>query len=188
MSKNTFFKKRCHFWFWAISAETTIFMVFPGLHCFGPKRLFWPKQIACTKMHVFFSLPDTNSVRQFLQKLHFFTSFHFWMTTLKRPCFIGFFCLFPFCCFSFFCFSINIKTPKTKNAIFFSKTLFLISRQFCENTILAQCDTICVLNKPKNTKKLGENSEKKRKDFGPVFNFKLGPVLTLKPPKSWTKF
>ena len=53
MSKKTpFSKKRCHFWFWAISAETTIFIVFPGLHCFGQKRI-WPKQIVCTKMRVF---------------------------------------------------------------------------------------------------------------------------------------
>ena len=52
MSKTPFSKKRCHFWFWAISAETTIFIVFPGLHCFGPKEI-WPKQIVCTKMRVF---------------------------------------------------------------------------------------------------------------------------------------
>ena len=51
--KTPFSKKRCHFWFWAISAETTIFIVFPGLHCFGPKKIFWPKQIVCTKMRVF---------------------------------------------------------------------------------------------------------------------------------------
>ena len=38
MSKTPCSKKRCHFWFWAISAETTIFIVFPGLHCFGPKK------------------------------------------------------------------------------------------------------------------------------------------------------
>ena len=35
MSNKTFFKKRCHFWFWAISAETTIFfLLFAGFHCF----------------------------------------------------------------------------------------------------------------------------------------------------------
>ena len=39
MSKNTLFKKRCHFWFWLISAEAPIFIVFPGLHCFGPKKI-----------------------------------------------------------------------------------------------------------------------------------------------------
>ena len=84
MSKSTFFKKKwCHFWFWAISAETTIFIVFPGLHCFGLKK-FWPKRIACTKMHVFFSLPDTNSVRQSLLKIHFWGLFTFLDDHLKR--------------------------------------------------------------------------------------------------------
>ena len=39
MSKNTFVKKECHFWFWALSAETTFFIVLPGFHCFGPKRI-----------------------------------------------------------------------------------------------------------------------------------------------------
>ena len=52
MSKNTFFQKRCHFCFFAISAETPIFIVFSALHCFGPKKI-WPKQIVCTKMRVF---------------------------------------------------------------------------------------------------------------------------------------
>ena len=53
VKKTPFSKKWCHFWFWAISAETTIFRVFPDLHCFGPKKNFWPKQIVCTKMRVF---------------------------------------------------------------------------------------------------------------------------------------
>ena len=76
MSKNTFFQKRCHFCFFAISTETPIFIVFPAFYCFGPKK-FWPKQIVCTKMRVFFSLPDTNSVSQFLLKIHFFWFFTF---------------------------------------------------------------------------------------------------------------
>ena len=39
MSANTFFsKKGVIFAFFAISAETTIFMVFLALHCFGPKK------------------------------------------------------------------------------------------------------------------------------------------------------
>ena len=54
MSKNNVYpKKRCHFWFWAISAETTISIVFPILHCLGPKKFFGQKQIVCTKMRVF---------------------------------------------------------------------------------------------------------------------------------------
>ena len=37
--KTPFSKQRCHFWFWAISAEITNFIVFPGFDCFGPKIL-----------------------------------------------------------------------------------------------------------------------------------------------------
>ena len=33
---------------------------------------------------------------------------------------------------------------------FLKKTLFLTFRQFCENTILAQIDTICIFNMPQN--------------------------------------
>ena len=83
MSKTTFFQKRCHFCFFAISAETPIFIVFPALHCFGPKK----KSAQTDSVHEnarFFSLPDTNSVRQFLLKIHFFDFSHFWMTTLKN--------------------------------------------------------------------------------------------------------
>ena len=134
----------------------------------------------------FFSLPDTHSVRQFLLKIHFWDFSHFWMTTAKKHIFIGFFCLFHFVCFSFFCFYFsNIKKRQQKNAIFFSKTSFLTSPNFCKNTILAQCDTICVFKKTQKHYKNGENSEQK---LGPVLNFKLGPVFNFKTPKSWTSF
>ena len=76
MSNNTFSQKRFHFWFWAISAETTIFIVFPGLDCFGPKTSL-AKTDSVHEDARFFSFPDTNSVRQFLQKkIHFFLIFH----------------------------------------------------------------------------------------------------------------
>ena len=54
VKKHPFPKKRCHFlfFFFAISSETPIFIVFPALHCFGPKKI-WPKQIVCTTMRVF---------------------------------------------------------------------------------------------------------------------------------------
>ena len=40
MSKNTFFQKKVSFLlFFAISAETPIFIVFSALHCFGPKKI-----------------------------------------------------------------------------------------------------------------------------------------------------
>ena len=37
--KNTLFQKKVSFLLFAISAETPIFMVFPALHCFGPKKI-----------------------------------------------------------------------------------------------------------------------------------------------------
>ena len=40
--KKHLFQKKCHFWFWTISAETTIFIVLPVFHCFGP-QIFWAK-------------------------------------------------------------------------------------------------------------------------------------------------
>ena len=87
MSKNTFFKKRCHFCFWAISAETPIFIVFPALHCFGPKKIL-AKTDSCNENARFFSLPDTNSVRQFLLKIHFFWFFTFLDDHLKKNLFL----------------------------------------------------------------------------------------------------
>ena len=103
------------------------------------------------------------------------------MTTLKKPIFIGFGGLFHFICFSFFLFLVlqHKKDKKTKNAIFISKTSFLTSPKFCKNTILAQCDTICVY---KHTKKHYKNGETVKKKLGPVFNFKLGSIFNLKPP------
>ena len=123
VKKTPFSKKRCHFWFWAISAETPIFIVFSALHCFGPKKI-WPKQIVATKMR-FFSLPDTNSVRQFWLKIHFFDFSHFWMTTLKKPYLYRFFCYFPFFVFFFFLFLFsNIKKKKQKMPFSFRKPHF----------------------------------------------------------------
>ena len=48
-----FQKKRCHFRFWAISAETTIFIVLPGLHCFGPEKMFGQNR-SCARKCAFF--------------------------------------------------------------------------------------------------------------------------------------
>ena len=42
----------------------------------------WPKQLMGTKMRVF-SLPDTNRVRQVLQKKNHFSFCHVWTTTIK---------------------------------------------------------------------------------------------------------
>ena len=85
LSKTPFSKKRCHFCFFCLfanSAETPFYSV----SCFA---LFWSKKNLAKTDSVhenarFFSLPDTNSVRQFLLKILLFFDFsHFWMTTLK---------------------------------------------------------------------------------------------------------
>ena len=127
MSKNTFSKKRCHFWFWAISAETTIFTVFPGLHCFGSKKCFGQNR-SCARKCAFFPLPDTNSVKQFLQKIILFDFFIFLDDHLKNTIFIG--CV-AFSIF-FFSFSVFSNIQRKNNVIFFSKTSFLTSPKFCK--------------------------------------------------------
>ena len=108
------------------------------LHCSGQRKL--AKTDSVHENARFSSLPDTNSVCEFMLKIHFFEFSQFWMTTLKKY-FYRFFGPFPF----FFLFLLlQHKRDKTQNASFFSKTSFLTSRQFCKNTILTQCDTICV--------------------------------------------
>ena len=160
MSKNTFFKEKVSFLVLGNFRWNHYFYSFSWF------ALFWSKKNLAKTDSVhenarFFSLPDTNSVRQFLLKIHFFAFSHFWMTTLKKPIFIGFFGLFHFHFFSFFCFYFsNIKKEKTQNAIFFSKTSFLTSPKFCKNTILTHCCTICVFKNTQKHYKNGENSEK----------------------------
>ena len=187
MSKNTFFKEKVSFLVLGNFRWNHYFYSFSWFTLFWSKKKFWPKQIVCTKMRVFFSLPDTNSVRQFLLKIHFFCFFTFLDDHLKKTYFYRVFGPFPFSFFSFFCFYFsNIKKEKTKNAIFFSKTSFLTSPKFCKNTILTHCCTICVSKNAQKHYKTGEKQWKKK--LGPVFNFKLGPVFNFKTPKSWTSF
>ena len=84
----------------------------------------------------FFSLPDTNSVRQFLQKHPFFDFSHFWMTALKNTNLIGFLA-FSISFFFFFLFLfLQHKKEKTNNVIFFSKTSFLTSPNFATTLFL----------------------------------------------------
>ena len=183
MSKNTFFKEKVSFWFGAISAETTILIVFPGLHCFGPKKNFCQTDSVHEKAR-FFSLPDTNSVRQSLLKIHFFAFSHFWITTFKKKTnFIGFLGLFHifFCfVFSFFCFYFsNIKKEKTKNAIFFSKTSFLTSPKICKTLFWHTVALFVFLKMPPKHYKNGENSET---NLGHFLTLNLDHFLILKPP------
>ena len=88
MSKNTFFQKKVSFLLFDNFRWNHYFYSFSWFTLFWSKKNFWPKQIVCTKMRVFISLPDTNSVRQFLLKIHFFDFSHFWMTTLKKTLFL----------------------------------------------------------------------------------------------------
>ena len=105
--KKQLFPKKVSFLVLANIRWNHYFYSFSCFTLFWSKKKFWPKQIVCTKMRVFFSLPDTNSVRQFLQKNPFFDFSYFWMTTLKNPIFIGFFWLFPFS--FFFAFSVSLS-------------------------------------------------------------------------------
>ena len=160
MSKKTpFSKKRCHFWFWAISAETTIFIG------------FWAKTDSVHE-HARFSPFLTQIVSGNLLKILFFDFSHFWMTTLKTLFFYRVFWPFPFCLFFFFLFLfLQHKKDKNKKCNFLFENLILTYQQFCKNTILEQCNTICVY---KHTQKHYKN--------GKTVNKKLGPALTLKPP------
>ena len=112
--KHLFPKKGVIFVFSAISAETPIFT---SVSCF---TLFWSKEHILAKTdsvheHArFFSLPDTNSVRQFFANNPFFLIFHiFGWAPYKNPIFIGFSWPFPFS-FSLFSVSISPTLKKTK--------------------------------------------------------------------------
>ena len=72
-----------------------------------------------------------------------------------------------------------MKKEKTKNAIFFSKTSFLTSPKSCKNTILAQCDTICVFKNTPKHYKYWENSE----NLDQFWTLDLDQFLTLDTPK-----
>ena len=71
--------------------------------------LFWSKKNfgqnrSCARKCAFFSLPDTNSARQFLLKIHFFCFFTFLDDHLKKTYFYRVFGPFPFYFFFFFLF------------------------------------------------------------------------------------
>ena len=125
--QKTPFQKKVSFWFWAISAETTIFIVFPGLLCFGPQKI----------------LAITDSVHENTRFSPFLTQivsgnvckksiFHFCPCLdnhLKNTYFYRVLGPFPFSFFFFLFLCLqHKKKTKTKNAIFFSNTSFLTSR------------------------------------------------------------
>ena len=151
MSKNTFFKEKVSFLVLGNFRWNHYFYSFSWFALFWSKKNILAKTDSVHENARFFSLPDTNSVRQFLLKIHFFCFFTFLDDHLKKTYFYRVFWPFPFSFFSFFCFYFsNIKKEKIKNAIFFSKTSFLTSPKFYKNTVLTHCDTICVSkNAPK---------------------------------------
>ena len=146
MSKNTFFKEKVSFLVLGNFRRNPYFYSFS---CFA---LFWSKKNlaktdSCNENALFFSLPDTNSVRQFWLKIHFYDFSHFWMTTLKKPIFIGFFCYFLFFSVSFF----QHKKEKNKKCNFLFENLIFDNPKFCKNTILTHNVTLLVLQKKPKT-------------------------------------
>ena len=80
---------------------------------------------------------------------------------------------------------MQISPTKTeKMQISFENLTFDIPKILQKNTILAQCDTICVFKKTPKTLENGKTVEK----LGPVFNTRPGPVFNTRNPKSWTSF
>ena len=161
MSKNTFFPKKVSFLLFCNFRWNPYFYSVFCFTLFWSKKQFWPKQIVATKMRVFVSLPDTNSVRQFLLKIQFFWFSHFCMTTLKKPYFYRFFAIFPFLFFFFFLFLFSNIKKKNKKCNFLFENLIFDNPKFCKNTILTHCDTICDTKKAKKHYKTGEKQQKK---------------------------
>ena len=93
--------------------------------------------------------------------------------------FLAFFMLF--CFFSVSLSPTQERQKQKKTHPSSQKTPFLTSRHFSKNTILAQCDTICVYKHAKSTMKMGRQWK-----TWTSFFLKLGPAFNLKPPKSWT--
>ena len=83
LPKKHSFNKKVSFWFWAISAETTILIFCPGFHCFGPKKHFGQNRL-CARKCAFF-LPSWHRSREAMfAKNSFFSFSHIWITTLKH--------------------------------------------------------------------------------------------------------
>ena len=165
MSKNTFFKKRCHLLrFWTISAETTTFIVFPGLHCFGPKTFL--AKTDSVHENARFSPFLTQIVSGNFCKSPFLYFSHFWMTTLKNTIFIGFWGPFSISFFSLFFLFLFLQHRKDKNkkCNFFSKTSFLTSRQFAETLFWHNVTLFVVINIPPKHYQNGEKRWKKNLD------------------------
>ena len=157
MSKNTFFKKRVSFLVLDNFRSNHYFYGFFQVFTVLVPNNFLAKTDSVHENAVFFSLPDTNSVRQFSLKIHFFI-FSFLDDHLKNTIFIGFGGLFLPCLFLL----QQHKKDKNKKCNFFSKTSFLTSRQFRRT----QIDTIFVFkHAPKTLYKWVKNSKNNLDQF-----------------------
>ena len=103
------------------------------------------------------------------------------MTTLKKPNFIGFFGLFHFlfCLFSVCISPTQKKKKKQKNAIFFSKTSFMVTQNFAKTLFWHTVTLFVFLKMPKNTIKLGKTA----KHLDQFLTCSLDQFLTYKTPK-----
>ena len=159
MSKHTFSKKRCHFGFGQFPLKPLFGECFLVYIVLGQKNVL-AKTDSVHENARFFSLPNINSVRQFL-KNPFFCFLTFLDDHFKKHYFYR---VFGLIYFSFFCvYFSNIKKEKTKNTIFFSKTSFLTSPKFCKKTLFWHNVTLFVFSKiPPKHYTNGENSETKK--------------------------
>ena len=126
LSKNTFFKTKVSFLVLGNFRWNHNFYSFSWFSLFLVPT-FLAKTDSAHENARFWSLPDTNRVRQLLLKIIFFHFSHFGVTTVKTLCFIVF--SFPFYCFLFsVSLAATLKRTKAKNAFFSSKTSCLTKK------------------------------------------------------------
>ena len=114
--------------------------------------LFWADKTDSVNENGFFSLPDTNSVRQVLIKIHFFIS-PFLDDHLKKHYFLGFFFLFFFCLFL----CLQHKKDKNKECNFIFENLIFDIQTILQNDYFGTMwHYLCFQTCPKNTLQMGK--------------------------------
>ena len=117
-------------------------------------------------MRAFFSLPDTNSVRQFLQKIHFLIFHIFAWPPQKTLFFIGFLGSFPFFFFFLFLFLQHKKDKNKKCNFLFENLIFDIPKILQNHYVGTVWHYLCFQKYQKHYKN-GENSEKDESPHAP---------------------
>ena len=149
--KNTFFPKKGVIFGFGQFPLKPLFHSVSWFTLFWAQKIFWPKQIVCTKMRVL-SLFLTQIVSgNFCNKKNIFWFFAFLDDHLKKHYFYRVFWPFPF--FLFFCFYFS----NIKNAIFFDPPDFAKKKKHYSATVWHD---LRFQKYPKNIIKMGENSEK----------------------------